>query len=1074
MVAILVTVAVFAVLGYGVWTYNLAPAISRGKNSDNNAVFIIAVLAVSFLIRAICAVMYKGHSTDMNCFIGWSGMIFDGGISNFYASEGFHDYPPGYMYILYIIGAIRHVFNPSDGGLFLLVKMPSIIVDLLSGFFIYKLARKKFSDGISSLFAALYLINPAIILNSSLWGQVDTIYTILIALMVYFVSEKQMIKSYFIFAVCIFVKPQAFIFTPLIIYGIIENVFLPKFNKSEFIKNLLFGLGAIAVLFIIALPFGLNHVIEQYTATLASYPHLTVNAFNIWGAFGQNWTGLNSFTSVLGYVILAAIVAYSAYIFFKSKNKGKYFFTAAFLSFATFMLSTKMHDRYAFPTMILLLLAFLTTEKLEDYFLYIVISLSQFFNTAWVLFIYEQDINLYFKSPVINTASFINIVIFICMLMVTKKHYINYNPAVTAAAKSVKGKNSSAAKPAAKSAYNSKKTYAPPRKSQKFEISSVFSKITKADVIAMAVITAVYSGVALYNLGDMAAPETEVSIAKSSVTVDLGSDRDISKIKFYLGSYELNDQRAINIEFKNTSGSVVSSDKYTSGAVFYWSEKDINTKARYITLSSDYDTLNIKEFAVMGADGNYLTPSNASDSSVKNLFDEQQLIPERTSFKNSTYFDEIYHARTGYEFVHGMSVYEWTHPPLGKVFIAIGIKLFGMNPFGWRIAGTLFGIFMIPIMYLFAKLITKKTWLSIVTCLLFTFDFMHFAQTRIATIDVYITFFVMLMYYFMFKYYSMSFYDTPIKKTLVPLALSGIFMGFAVASKWTGVYAGVGLAIVFFITIYKRYSEYLYASKHPAAETNGISHKHIINNFQPYLIKTLGWCCIFFVLVPIIIYCASYCLYLRAPDAHGLKTVIENMNSMYTYHAKTVIGSTHPFSSLWYEWIIMKRPIWYYSGTVSEGIKEGISAFGNPAVWWVGIPAFFYMAYTAFKKHDKTSLFLCVGYIIQLLFWIPIERLTFIYHYFPMVPFVALMIGYSINLIYENAKDFGNEETVMIFGFIRKIKIGSKRSVIVGSFILAAIAIVLFAMFYPVLSGYPVSVDYVKTFLKWFDSWVLI
>lgn len=194
---------------------------------------------------------------------------------------------------------------------------------------------------------------------------------------------------------------------------------------------------------------------------------------------------------------------------------------------------------------------------------------------------------------------------------------------------------------------------------------------------------------------------------------------------------------------------------------------------------------------------------------------------------------------------------------------------------------------------------------------------------------------------------------------------------------------------------------------------------------------------------------------------------------MYTYHAKTVLGSTHPYSSRWYEWIIMKRPIWYYSGTVSEGVKEGISAFGNPLVWWLGIPAFLYMVYETIKKRDKISLFLCIGYIIQMLFWIPITRLTFIYHYFPMVPFLVLMIGYSINLLYERAKDLGDAEPVL-FGAVRKVKIGSKRSVMYASFIYAGLAIVLFIMFYPVLSGHAVSVDYVTHFLKWFSSWVLI
>lgn len=40
---------------------------------------------------------------------------------------------------------------------------------------------------------------------------------------------------------------------------------------------------------------------------------------------------------------------------------------------------------------------------------------------------------------------------------------------------------------------------------------------------------------------------------------------------------------------------------------------------------------------------------------------------------------------------------------------------------------------------------------------LFAADFMHFAQTRIATIDVYITFFIILMYYFMYDYTQKEF-----------------------------------------------------------------------------------------------------------------------------------------------------------------------------------------------------------------------------------------------------------------------------------------------------------------------------
>lgn len=1052
MAAILSVTAVCAFLGYSVWTYMLTPALSRKTRGDNNAIYIIGILVASFIIHVICAVTYKGHNTDMSCFTAWSDMIFNDGIGKFYSSDTFHDYPPGYMYVLYLIGAIKHLFNPTEGGLYLLVKFPAIVCDLLTGFFIYLMAKKKFSDGISSIISALYLLNPAVILNSSLWGQVDSVYTLAIAVMVYLISNKKMIASYFVFAICIFIKPQAFIFTPLIIYGIIENVFMPKFDSQRFFKNLGLGLCAIALIFILALPFGIGNVITQYKATLASYPYLTVNAFNIWGALGKNWTGLTPATTVVGYVILVLIVVYATYVFFKSKSSSKYYFVGAILSFATFMLSTKMHDRYAFPTMVLLLMVFIETQNVKSYWLYIFSMLTQFFNTAWVLFIYEQDINKYFQSPVIRVASVINIIFFVYTIWIAQKNYVKNNALAAVGAdkktEKVTAKKQSVNNKTAKDAAPLVKT------SKTFSISEIFSKITKFDIIAMLIITVVYSGFALYDLGDMAAPETETLVSDGAVQIDLGKDVSIGRVRFYLGSNQLDETRPLNMEFKNSHNQVVKNDSMTSGAVFYWSEEIEDVTARYITLSTTGDRLSIKEFCVVDLNGNKVMPTNTSDPKVMNMFDEQELIPQRQSFRNSTYFDEIYHGRTAYEFIHHLTVYEWTHPPLGKLIIAIGILIFGMNPFGWRIAGTVIGIFMIPVIYLFAKRLLKYRWLSIVTCVLFTFDFMHFAQTRISTIDVYITFFIILMYYFMYKYYRLSFYDTPFKKTLIPLLCSGICMGLGIASKWTGVYAGCGLAIIFFYTLYQRYDEYRYAVKNPKGETSGIKHSYIIKNFKPYMLKTLGWCCIFFVAIPLVIYILSYIPYMMTPSGHGLATITENAQSMLAYHNKTVLGATHPFSSKWYEWPIMKRPIWYYSGTVSDGVKEGISAFGNPLVWWAGIPAFIYMLYLSFVKKDKKSIFLAIGYAAQLVPWIPISRLTFIYHYFPCVPFIVLMIGYAIYDIYRNAKN--------------------KKAVIYGTFVYGGLAVVLFLMFYPVLSGQPCSTSYAETWLKWFSSWILL
>jgi dolichyl-phosphate-mannose--protein O-mannosyl transferase len=94
-----------------------------------------------------------------------------------------------------------------------------------------------------------------------------------------------------------------------------------------------------------------------------------------------------------------------------------------------------------------------------------------------------------------------------------------------------------------------------------------------------------------------------------------------------------------------------------------------------------------------------------------------------------------------------------------------------MNTFGWRIVGTLTGVIMIPIMYLFGKKLFQKRFYAFCSAFLMMFDLMHFAQTRLATIDSYTALFVMLMYYFMTDYYLQKSYQKGFYKSLKPLFL---------------------------------------------------------------------------------------------------------------------------------------------------------------------------------------------------------------------------------------------------------------------------------------------------------------
>ena len=126
---------------------------------------------------------------------------------------------------------------------------------------------------------------------------------------------------------------------------------------------------------------------------------------------------------------------------------------------------------------------------------------------------------------------------------------------------------------------------------------------------------------------------------------------------------------------------------------------------------------------------------------------------------------------------------------------------------------------------------------------------------------------------------------------------------------------------------------------------------------------------------------------------------------------------------------------------------------GNPLVWWAGIPAFLYILYRVLNHRDRKAAFLLVGYFAQYLPWMFISRLTFLYHYFPGVVFVVLMIFYSLSCLREKlpAKVFRSILAIYLTGIIE-----------------------LFLLFYPVLSGQPIDGLFVKEHLRWFKDWILV
>ncbi len=565
--------------------------------------------------------------------------------------------------------------------------------------------------------------------------------------------------------------------------------------------------------------------------------------------------------------------------------------------------------------------------------------------------------------------------------------------------------------------------------------------MTKKDILPIILITVIYGAVAFYGLGDKQAPESFCHFSEKGryVIIELPEETPISRVMYYSGLYTGNYFLQYSLDGEGYTDESTMEQKYSD--IFKWNEAKLNTAnkpAKYIRIIAD-DTLEMGELALYDANGNRISPKILKyDAGCAPLFDEQYMVPEVMTYMNSAYFDEIYHARTAYENIREIKPYENTHPPLGKLIISVGIRRFGLNPFGWRFMGTLFGVLMLPFFYIFIKNLFGSTAISTCGTLLFAFDFMHFVQTRIATIDTYGVFFIILMYWFMYRYITAPRDDPYMKKRqeTVPLFLSGLFFGIGAACKWTAVYAGAGLAVIWLLFRIIRGRELILTG-------HGEEHKKelIANIFQ---------CVIFFVIIPAIIYYASYYPYGKAEGMSGFKMyfdkdyaklVLDNQVSMFKYHEG--VHASHPYSSRWYQWIVDGRPILYFLRSLPNNMKSAFGAFLNPLICWGGLLAIFAMGWKTIKFRDGKAFFILLGYLSQLIPWMFITRITFEYHYFPCLIFLVIAICHVFNSF--------------------RLRDQKWETKVYGA---TALCMLLFAVFYPVLTGVPVPRAY-SDLLAW-------
>ena len=379
----------------------------------NQYISIAIVLFFAFLIRMYLS-QFEGHEFDISLFRTWSRGVHSTGISHFYHGVK-SDYPPLYIYILWAVGAFYKFFISSSFDIYspvftILLKTPAIIADIATALLIFLTVRKYGSFKLAFLSMTFYAFNPAIIYNSAIWGQVDSVYTLFLMLtLMLFVSDKPMMSGVSL-ALAILTKPQSLVLVPLFALFMIKkhSLFtLVKVTTASF-----------AAFVLVALPFYLDtsifELFKLYFSSYSQYPYNSLNAFNIW-AFGGLFQPDNTVFFFLnyrmwGYLIFSLLFIYVAYIITQRKDDKSIYIASAILFFGFFMFFTRIHERYLFSLFAPLAVAMTFDRRLS--YVYVLATITFLFNLHFVLEETKTGINFPNGEFLIHFTAGINLVLF--------------------------------------------------------------------------------------------------------------------------------------------------------------------------------------------------------------------------------------------------------------------------------------------------------------------------------------------------------------------------------------------------------------------------------------------------------------------------------------------------------------------------------------------------------------------------------------------------------------------------------------------------------------------------------------
>lgn len=409
------------------------------------------------------------------------------------------------------------------------------------------------------------------------------------------------------------------------------------------------------------------------------------------------------------------------------------------------------------------------------------------------------------------------------------------------------------------------------------------------------------------------------------------------------------------------------------------------------------------------------------------------------------------------------------HPPLGKWAIALGIKLFGMNTFGWRCAAALAGTLTVLVVVRAGRRMTGSTLLGCLAGLLLAVDGLHFVQSRVAMLDVFLVFWTtsafgcLLVDRDRLRARLAEVADPAQVRTGVRRwrVAAGVCLGGAVATKWSGIYYLAALALLSL------------AWEVGARRTAGV-RAPVRVSLRRATLPLAGT----FVLLPLALYLLSWTGWFASDLGYdrqwstGHTLVPDALRSLWHYHQQILsfhegLSSKHPYQSHPAGWLLLARPVSYYYppgitagayGCTAASCAREVLAIGNPVLWWGTIPVLVALLWLWVARRDWRASAVLALIAAGIVPWVRDDlhhRTMFDFYALPAVPFMALGAALVAGWVL-GGRDASRER---------------RRWGALGVGTCTALAVAAFAFFYPVLAAVTITLSQWQDRM-WFPSWV--